>query len=118
MGSAAYSGRVKWEILMEQKIDRKLTLLSRLATIVCEDHNVTMGQLLSRHARVASRARHIFVLASTDLDYSNSSVARFLDMDLSFITQVRRRKFELRKSPEYIHAAGYLNLHLQLKDKP
>jgi hypothetical protein len=56
-----------------------------------------------------SQARHLFVLVATDSGFSHQEVQAILKRDNSFITQVRRRKYQLRQSAEYIHAKGFLN---------
>jgi hypothetical protein len=92
---------------MEQKIDRKASALQRLVKHLCERMGVTIGQFYSRYARDASRTRHIFVLVATDQGYPHLTVARFMDMDLSYVTQVRRRNFALRETDEYKEAKDY-----------
>jgi hypothetical protein len=83
--------------------------LYRLAKFVCEDLHVTFERFYNQYARnEVSTARHVYVLVATDLGFSYNEVASVLRRDPSFITQVRRRKFALRTTIEYLHAKQFM----------
>lgn len=90
--------------------DVRLSKLIRLAQYICKDLKVSHDRFYNVYARgEVSKARHLFVLVATDVGFSHQEVMSVLKRDPSFITQVRRRKQDLRKTAEYIHAAGFIN---------
>lgn len=90
--------------------DLRLSKLLRLAQYICKDLRVSHERFYNVYARgEVSQARHIFVLVATDSGFSYPEVLSVLKRDNSFITQVRRRKQDLRRTNEYIHAKGFLD---------
>lgn len=90
--------------------DIRLSKLIRLAQYICKDLKVSHERFYNVYARgEVSQARHLFVLVATDVGFSHPEVMAVLKRDPSFITQVRRRKQDLRKTAEYIHAVGFMN---------
>ena len=83
--------------------------LRRLAEMICKDFHIGAEQFYSRHARGrSSKARHVFVLAAFDNGYRADEIEPLLTMHDTFVAQVLRRNYALRKTAEYYHAYGML----------
>jgi hypothetical protein len=87
--------------------------LEELLELICDDFSITPAPIFSSYNRGrVSKARQIFALSSTDAGVPHLAVSLFLNMDPSYVTQVRRRKHALRRTAEYHHAYGYIHAKL------
>lgn len=81
--------------------------MKELLQIVADDFHIELERIFSKYNRgKVSKARQVFALVATDIGIPHLVVSAFLQMDPSYVTQVRRRKYALRRTTEYIHAFG------------
>jgi hypothetical protein len=81
-----------------------------LLQIICDDFEVPIDKIYSKYNRGrVSKVRQIFALVATDVGMPHLGVSAFLGMDPSYVTQVRRRKYALRRTTEYHHAFGMIS---------
>jgi len=81
--------------------------LKQLVGVICIDFSIDVSQFFSKYARGRSaRARHVFVLAAYDNGFLPAEIEGVIGMHNSFVSQVLRRNYDLRKTTEYFHAYG------------
>ena len=86
------------------------SVLQSLAEFTMADFGISEAQFHNRYARgEVSRARQTFALVATDAGLPKGRVADFIKMDPSYVSQTRKRRYELRKTVEYIHLSGLIS---------
>ena len=89
--------------------------LFALAKLVADDLGVTYEQMCSKYNRGrVSRARQIFCLSAAESGLPKQAIAETVHMDGSYVTQVEKRNYKLKRTAEYLHALGWIKGRLEV----